>query len=78
MGLNLTADAQLLIEALMAPHLLQQQFVFNRHSGLIRHQLHMTAAHFTPGELGIATEDIQTPALTVLGHHGGAKQLHIA
>ena len=77
MGLNLTADAQLLIEALMAPHLLQQQFVFNRHSGLIRHQLHMPAAHFTPGELGIATEHIQTPALTVLGHHGGAKQLHI-
>ena len=62
----------------MAPHLLQQQFVLDRHSGLISHQLHMTAAHFTPGELGIATEDIQPPALPVLGHHGGAKQLHIA
>ena len=50
LGLYFGANAQLTIHPFMAPRLLQQLVVLNRHPGEVSHHLGMTAMDLGPGQ----------------------------
>jgi hypothetical protein len=71
LGLDLGADAELAIEALVAAHVLLEQFVLQRHAGEIGHELEMAAVHLAPAEAAAAAEHVEAAQLAVAGHHRG-------
>ena len=71
--LDLRADAELTIHALMAPGFLQHLVIFDRDTGEISNQLHLPAMHVAPHQRPFGLKHVKTTPLPASRHHRGGE-----